>query len=92
MLCPALSWPSPAHAVRVAGAKVRFVDVDQAEWNSTAEALREARNGNTRAAIVIDQFGNPARAEEIRGALGALADHRRRGVRARKPLHERPMR
>jgi perosamine synthetase len=72
VLCPALSWPSPAHAIRVAGAKVRFVDVDQDEWNSTAEALREARNGNTRAAIVIDQFGNPARAEEIRNALGAL--------------------
>jgi perosamine synthetase len=72
VLCPAFSWPSPAHAVRVAGAKVRFVDVDQYEWNSTAEALREARNGNTRAAIVIDQFGNPARAEQIREALGAL--------------------
>ncbi len=72
MLCPALSWPSPAHAVRVAGAKVRFVDVDQDEWNSSAEALRAARNGNTKAAIVIDQFGNPARAEQIREALGAL--------------------
>jgi perosamine synthetase len=72
VLCPALSWPSPAHAVRVAGAKVRFVDVDPDEWNSTAEALREARNGNTRAAIVIDQFGNPSRAEQIREALGAL--------------------
>ena len=72
VLCPALSWPSPAHAVRIAGAKVRFVDVDQNEWNSTAEALREARNGNTRAAIVIDQFGNPVRAEQIREALGAL--------------------
>jgi perosamine synthetase len=72
VLCPALSWPSPAHAVRVAGAKVRFVDVDQNEWNSSAEALREARNGNTRAAIVIDQFGNPVRAEQIRDALGAL--------------------
>ena len=72
VLCPALSWPSPAHAIRIAGAKVRFVDVDQEEWNSTAEALREARNGSTRAAIVIDQFGNPARAEQIRQALGAL--------------------
>ena len=72
VLCPALSWPSPAHAVRIAGAKVHFVDVDQDEWNSSAEALRTARNGNTRAAIVIDQFGNPARAEEIRKALGAL--------------------
>jgi len=73
VLCPALSWPSPAHAVRVAGAKVQFVDVDQGEWNSSAEALRAARNGNTRAAIVIDQFGNPARAEQIREALGALS-------------------
>ena len=51
---------------------MQFVDVDQDEWNSSAEALREARNGNTRAAIVIDQFGNPARAEQIRAALGAL--------------------
>jgi perosamine synthetase len=72
VLCPALSWPSPAHAIRVAGAKVRFVDVDQDEWNSSAEALRAERSGSTRAAIVIDQFGNPARAEEIREALGSL--------------------
>jgi perosamine synthetase len=72
VLCPALSWPSPAHAVRMAGAKVRFVDVDQNEWNSSAEALRAARTSNTKAAIVIDQFGNPARAEQIREALGAL--------------------
>ena len=71
-LCPTLSWPSPAHAIRVAGAKVRFVDVDQGEWNSTAEALREARNGGTKVAIVIDQFGNPARAQAIREALGSL--------------------
>jgi len=71
-LCPALSWPSPAHAIRVAGAKVRFVDVDQGEWNSTAEALREARSGSTKVAIVIDQFGNPARAQAIREALGSL--------------------
>lgn len=72
VLCPALSWPSPAHAIRVAGAKVQFIDVDQNEWNSTGEALRAARTGSTKAAIAIDQFGNPARAEEIREALGAL--------------------
>jgi perosamine synthetase len=72
VLCPALSWPSPAHAIRVAGAKVRFVDVDQHEWNSIGDAFREARGGETRAAIVIDQFGNPARATEIREALGSL--------------------
>jgi perosamine synthetase len=72
VLCPALSWPSPAHAVRLAGAKVQFVDVDPQEWNSSAEALRAARTGNTKLAIVIDQFGNPAEAERIREALGSL--------------------
>ncbi|NNK41603.1 MAG: DegT/DnrJ/EryC1/StrS family aminotransferase [Deltaproteobacteria bacterium] len=72
VLCPALSWPSPAHAVRAAGARVRFIDIDPHEWNSGAEALREARTGSTKAAIVIDQFGNPAHAQEIREALGSL--------------------
>lgn len=72
VLCPALSWPSPAHAVRVAGAKVQFVDVDADEWNSTEDALRSARTGETKAAIVIDQLGNPARAAAIRDALGSL--------------------
>ena len=72
MLCPALSWPSPAHAIRVAGAKVRFVDVDQDEWNSTGRGLPRSAERSDTAAIVIDQFGNPARAQEIREALGLL--------------------
>jgi len=72
VLCPALSWPSPAHAARMAGAKVQFVDVDEDEWNSTAEAFHAARTADTKVAIVIDQLGNPARAAEIREALGAL--------------------
>ncbi|MGB5283240.1 MAG: DegT/DnrJ/EryC1/StrS family aminotransferase [Polyangiales bacterium] len=72
VICPALSWPSPAHAIRLSGAKVSFVDIDQEEWNSTAEALRAARTGNTKAAIVIDQFGNPVRAQAIAEALGSL--------------------
>lgn len=72
VLCPALSWPSPAHVARAAGAKVRFLDIDPAEWNSPASAFREARGDATKAAIVIDQFGNPARAKEIADALGSL--------------------
>ena len=72
VICPALSWPSPAHAARLAGAKVKFVDVDQDEWNSGGEAMRAARTSSTKAAIVIDQFGNPARADEIGEALGSL--------------------
>jgi perosamine synthetase len=58
--------------VRLAGAKVQFVDVDADEWNSTEDALRSSRTEQAKAAIVIDQFGNPARAAAIRDALGAL--------------------
>lgn len=72
VLCPALSWPSPAHVIRMAGAKVRFVDVDEDEWNSSPEALGAARTADTKVAIVIDQLGNPARATAIQEALGAL--------------------
>lgn len=72
VLCPALSWPSPAHVARAAGAKVRFLDIDPAEWNSPPSAFRETRGDATKVAIVIDQFGNPARAKEIVQALGSL--------------------
>ncbi|MGB5811234.1 MAG: DegT/DnrJ/EryC1/StrS family aminotransferase [Polyangiales bacterium] len=72
VICPALTWPSPANASRIAGAKVRFVDVDAHEWNSTGAAFAEARTTTTKVAVVIDQFGNPARAAEIKAALGTL--------------------
>ena len=72
VLCPALTWPSPAHAIRLIGAQVVLVDVDPREWNAAPEAMRAAMTSKTRAAVVIDQFGNPARAPEIREALGDL--------------------
>jgi perosamine synthetase len=61
VLCPALTWPSPAHAVVRLGARVVLVDVDPREWNAGPEAFAAARTDATKAAIVIDQFGNPAR-------------------------------
>jgi perosamine synthetase len=70
VLCPALSWPSPAHAIAMAGATPVLVDVDPREWNSTPDAFQAARTGRTRAAIAIDQFGFPARVEEIAHVLG----------------------
>jgi len=73
VLCPALTWPSPAHAVVRLGAEVVLVDVDADEWNASAAAFADARNERTRAAIVIDQFGNPARAEAIAAALDGVA-------------------
>jgi perosamine synthetase len=72
VLVPALTWPSPAHAVLAVGAEVALVDIDGAEWNASEGAFAQARSARTRAAIVIDQFGNPARHGPIAAALADL--------------------
>jgi perosamine synthetase len=69
VIVPALTWPSPAHAAILRGATPVLVDVDEAEWNAPAELYRAARNDRTRAAIVIDQLGNPARRADMEDAL-----------------------
>lgn len=69
VLVPALTWPSPAHAVCLRGAKPRFVDVHPTRWNSEAAAFARARTPQTRAAIVIPQFGNPVDVGAIQAAL-----------------------
>jgi perosamine synthetase len=72
VLCPALTWPSPAHAVRAVGAVPVLVDVDAAEWNATEQHFAAAGGPRTRAAIVIEQFGNPARHDAIARALAGV--------------------
>jgi perosamine synthetase len=69
VLVPDLTWPSPAHAVLEVGATPVLVDVDRHEWNATADAMAQALRPDVRAAIVIDQFGSPARVNEISAAL-----------------------
>lgn len=72
VLCPDLSWPSPAHAIVRAGARPALVDVDRASWNASASTLAAARTRETAAAIVIDQLGNPAEHPAIAAALAGL--------------------
>lgn len=72
VLVPALTWPSPAHAIRLVGAEPVLVDVDPEEWNVRGPSLRAARTARTRAAVVIDQFGNPLRTDELDEALDGL--------------------
>lgn len=72
VLCPDLSWPSPAHAIARVGGRAKLVDVDPRSWNASPEGLAAARSEATRAAIVIDQFGNPADHPSIGEALGGL--------------------
>lgn len=70
VVVPALTWPSPAHAARRAGAEVALVDVDGGEWNAGPEALAAAVGVRTKAVIAIDQFGAPARLPELEASLG----------------------
>jgi len=72
VLVPDLTWPSPGHAVLASGAQPVLVDVDAREWNVRGEAARAARTPLTTAAIVIDQFGCPARIAELQAALPDL--------------------
>ncbi|HKU42110.1 MAG TPA: DegT/DnrJ/EryC1/StrS aminotransferase family protein [Polyangiales bacterium] len=68
VLVPDLTWPSPAHAVLELGAEPVLVDVDDREWNVSPRSLSKAEPGllrGLRAAIVIDQFGYPARVREL---------------------------
>jgi len=72
VVCPALTWPSPAHAVRVLGALPVLADVDLAEWNMTPATLAPALGPRTRAVIAIEQFGKPARHAALSAACGAV--------------------
>ncbi len=72
VICPALSWPSPAHAIILSGATPVIVDVHAKDWNLDPEAASHARGSRTRAAIVIDQFGMPARWSELQASLKGL--------------------
>ncbi len=60
---PALTWPSPAHALLVRGARPVLVDVSAHEWNV------ESLPSDVDAAIVIDQFGVPARHDRLRAKV-----------------------
>lgn len=72
VLVPAMTWPSPAHAIRMVGALPVLVDVCPDDWNVRGDALRAARTQRTRAAVVIDQFGSPVRTQEILEATQGL--------------------
>ena len=71
ILVPALTWPSPAHAAALAGARPVLTDVDADEWNVTAATALPHLRAETKAIVAIDQFGVPARVEELELALAA---------------------
>jgi perosamine synthetase len=72
ILVPALTWPSPAHAAALAGARPVLTDVDPDEWNLTAQTAAPLVRRETKAVVAIDQFGAPARIDELEAALDRL--------------------
>ncbi|QQR90692.1 MAG: DegT/DnrJ/EryC1/StrS family aminotransferase [Myxococcales bacterium] len=72
VLCPALTWPSPANAIALCGATVVLVDVDRKSWNMDPAKVPAALSAHTKAAIVVDQFGMPADYDALEDALGDI--------------------
>ena len=69
VIVPAVSWPSPGHAVVLEGATPVLADVDLDTWCLDVPAAVAAATARTAAVIAIDQFGVPARIPALRKAL-----------------------
>jgi dTDP-4-amino-4,6-dideoxygalactose transaminase len=66
VIVPSLSFIATANAVRYVGATPRFVDVDPATHNTTAEGVHAALTDATRAVIAVHQSGVPADIDALR--------------------------
>jgi len=52
-------------AVRRAGANVRFVDINEDDYNIDPSKIEDAINEKTKCLLVVHMYGNPARMDEI---------------------------
>ena len=65
VICPALTFISPANMIHYTGAKLKLVDVSNYDLNLNAEILEKYITKKTKAIIVVHQFGYPANMNEI---------------------------
>ncbi len=72
VLVPAVTWPSPGHAVLLRGACAVLVDVDARTFNLDPARAGEAITPRTRAIIAVDQFGVPADVPALRALASDL--------------------
>jgi perosamine synthetase len=75
VLCPSLSFIATANAIRYAGARPVFVDIDESTYNIDPRRLEAVISERTKAILVVHQIGLPAALEEIHQIAG------RRGLR-----------
>ncbi|MEM7565250.1 MAG: DegT/DnrJ/EryC1/StrS family aminotransferase [Pseudomonadota bacterium] len=69
VIVPAYSCVALANAVMSLGAKPVPVDVSRDDWNLDVDSVKQALGRRTRAVIVVNTFGCPARVREIQ-AMG----------------------
>jgi dTDP-4-amino-4,6-dideoxygalactose transaminase len=69
VIVPAVSWPSPGHAVILEGATPVLADVDLDTWCLDVTAATEVATPRTASIIAIDQFGVPAPIPALRRAI-----------------------
>ncbi len=72
VVVPAVTWPSPGHAVALSGATPVLADVDPGTWCLDVEAALPLVTARTAAVIAIDQFGVPADVPALRRALAGV--------------------
>ena len=65
VICPALTFISPANMIHHTGAKLKLVDVSKYDLNLNTEILEKFITKKTKAIIVVHQFGYPANMKEI---------------------------
>lgn len=64
VICPNLTWISPANMISLTGAKVVLVDVDET-WNLDPDLLEKKINKKTKCIMVVHAFGHPAKMDKI---------------------------
>lgn len=65
VLVPDLTWVASATAIRDAGAKPVFVDVEEDSWNIDSSKLFQKLNKKTKAIVVVHMYGGAARMTQI---------------------------
>jgi dTDP-4-amino-4,6-dideoxygalactose transaminase len=72
VIVPSLSFIATANAVRYAGARPIFADVDLTTQNLTPETVEPHLTARTRAVILVDQAGVPADLDAMRALCDPL--------------------
>jgi dTDP-4-amino-4,6-dideoxygalactose transaminase len=65
IIVPSLTWVACAHAVILAGHRIRFCDVDQETQNLTVREIEKCITADTKAIMVVHYAGKPVRLDEI---------------------------